>query len=316
MYPEKKIPIIIDCDTGIDDLLALLLAVQSPLLDILGATTTAGNQTIENTTRNTLDALEFLGRPDIPVAVGRDRPLYRNVLAQGSIHGANGVGGYRFPAAKRTPDHRAAPEFVRDLLAACPDKVTLVALAPLTNIAVLLEKYPACKERIDKILFMGGSIATGNPTPVATANVWYDPEAARAVIASGIPVVMCSLNCSRGAYLTKAELAKVRGVGGPAAAMADEVLKAYYATTGGQNPRGLNIHDLCTMMYLTDPGMFTGDWYFVDVECKGELTCGMTVVDYEDRLHKPREEKTVYFLKTADRNRFADNFFRALKSYS
>ena len=315
MPTQKKTSVIIDCDTGIDDLLALMLAVQSPSVSILGATTTAGNQTIENTTKNTLDALQFFGRPDIPVAAGRDKPLFRTVLAAGGIHGANGVGGYQFPPARRAADSRSAPEFARDLLMASSDKVTLVALAPLTNLAVLFEKYPECRSKVDKILFMGGSIATGNPTPVATANVWYDPEAARAVITSAIPFVMCSLNCSRGASLTREELASLSSMDSPVAAMADKVLKAYYATTGEQNPKGLNIHDPCTMMFLTDPEMFTGDWCYADVECKGELTCGMTVMDYENRLHKPAEEKTVYFLKTADRDRFAKNFFSALQSY-
>lgn len=317
---EKKIPVVIDCDTGIDDIQALSFALQAPL-DILGITTVAGNQRLAITTDNTLNALHLMGRDDIPLAVGADKPLERELKDAGYIHGSNGLGGYEFPEkADRKPDPRPAWVFLADVLKAAGEPVTVIALGPLTNIAKLLMEFPEARANIKEIVFMGGSLRTGNPTPVSTFNVLCDPEAARYVIATKIPFVMCSLDCTRGAYVTDADREAIRALGNPVAEMVATVNAFYRRTTSKENTAdgglsGVSIHDLATVMYVTDPELFVGEWYYADVETKGELTTGFTLVDYENNLRKPQEDKTTFFLKTIDREKFVALFLEALKKY-
>lgn len=318
----KKIPVIIDCDTGIDDMLSFVLALSSDKLDILGMTTVAGNQKLELTTYNTLNAVTLMGREEIPVAKGACKPLERPLKDAGYIHGESGLGNYVFenPTKKQVEDLDAA-EFIYKTLMKAEEPVTILALAPLTNLALLMEKHPDCKAKIDRIVFMGGSIRTGNPTPVSTFNVLVDPEAAKYVLKSGVPFHMCPLDTTRDAYTTDEEIEEIGHIDNPVAEMAYSICKFYTDTVNkGNNAqkrfKGLCIHDLCTVAYVTNPELFETVTYYGDVETKGELTTGFTMIDYEDILRKPEEEKNIVFINSVDRDGYMKVFFEALNSFT
>ena len=171
-----KIPVIIDCDTGIDDMISFVLTLASKQLDIRGVTTVAGNVSLPHTTYNTVNGLAFMGRSEVLVAAGEAAPLERPYRDASEIHGDSGLGAFSFEnPVDYGPVETGGVEFLYEKLMESEEKITILALAPLTNIAKLFLKHPDCKEKIDKIVFMGGSIFSGNPTPVATFNVWVDP---------------------------------------------------------------------------------------------------------------------------------------------
>lgn len=317
----EPIRVLIDCDTGIDDAVALSYALRTPELEVLGVTTVCGNLPVDITTYNTLNALHLMGRDDLPLARGAERPLERALEDAASIHGSNGLGGYEFAEkTSKTPVAEPAWEFLYQVLRAQDSPIDIIALAPLTNIALLLQRHPDALGLIRRIVFMGGSLRTGNPTPVATFNVLADPEAAKYVIATKVPFVMCSLDCTRGSYLTPEELEQIRALGNPVADMVWKSIGFYLRSTKqertlARKQRGINVHDLCTVMYVTHPELFEGEHYFADVETKGELTTGFTLVDYEDNLRKPPEDKTVLFLKRVDREAYVRHYMDVLSSY-
>lgn len=317
----NKIPVIIDCDTGIDDMISFAVSLTSDKLNVLGITTAAGNQTVDITTQNTLNGLTLMGRDDIPVAQGAEKPLERPLRDAGYIHGETGLGTYRFAKmTEKKPEAADAVELMRSLLTASNEKVVILAIAPLTNVAKLLMKYPETGEKIDKIVFMGGSLRTGNPTPVATFNVLADPEAARYVMMSGVPFHMCPLDTTRELYLTDEEIEYIGTINNPVAEMNYELCRFYSDTVNKNNNaaarfKGLCIHDLCTAVYVTNPELFTTAKYQGDVETGGELTLGFTVLDYENIRQTPEEERNVTFVKSVDREGVLKIYFDGLKSF-
>src|SRR5215218_5898196 len=183
-------PILLDCDPGHDDAIALLLALGSEELQLRGVTTVAGNQTLEKTTANAIRVLELVDRGDVPVAAGADRPLVREPRVAANVHGETGLDGPDLPP----PQGRPSPQHAVDFLAERLDGATLVATGPLTNVALLLARHP--NARPERIVLMGGAIAEGNVTPAAEFNIWADPEAAARVFTSGIDVTMVGLDVS------------------------------------------------------------------------------------------------------------------------
>lgn len=318
----SKVPVIIDCDTGIDDMLSFVLTLSSDKLDIKGITTCAGNQVVELTTYNTLNALKLMKREEIPLAKGAAKPLERPLRDAGYIHGSTGLGEYRFKEeTTKKPVEQDAVEFMKEILMNSNEKIVILALAPLTNVAKLLIKYPECKDKIDKIVFMGGSIYTGNPTPVSTFNILADPEAGKYVFKSGVPFYMCPLDTTREAYTTYDEIELIGTIKNPVAEMAYQVCKFYIETVNKSNNakerfKGLCIHDLCTAAYVTNPELFTTVKYYGDVETKGELTTGFTMLDKEDILQKSEEEKNITYINSVDREGIKRIFFEALNKFS
>lgn len=316
-----KKPVLVDCDTGIDDILALAYVMKEETLNVLGVTTVAGNVNLKLTTYNTLNALHLMGRDELPLAKGAAQPLARELKDAAYIHGGTGLGAYTFPEeTDKQPVELSASEFMAKVLREYPEPVTILALGPLTNVAMLLKNHPDVQPKIKEIVFMGGSLRTGNPTPVATFNVLVDPEAAKFVIGTKVPFVMCSLDCTRGSYLTPEEIESTKAYHNPVADMVRGVTAHYLASTHQSNTverqcTGVSIHDLCTAMYLTHPEFFEGEHYFADVETKGELTTGFTLVDFEDNLRKPPEDKTVFFLKKVDREAYVKKFMEQLARY-
>src|SRR5438876_4189275 len=215
-------PILIDCDPGHDDAIALLLALASPEVELLGVTTVAGNQTLDKTTANAIRVLEFVGRSDIEVAAGADRPLLRGQYVAADVHGETGLDGPDLPPPQSEPVTQHAVDFLAEKIRDSERPVTLIPVGPLTNVALLLALHPDA--RPERIVLMGGAIAEGNVTPAAEFNIWCDPEAAARVCASGIEVTMVGLDVTHKALFTSAHVARLEGrVGG----MVTELLRFY-----------------------------------------------------------------------------------------
>src|SRR6266540_4585516 len=216
------ISILLDCDPGHDDAIALLLALASPELELLGVTTVAGNQTLEKTTANAIRVLEFAGRPEIPVAAGADRPLVREPVVAANVHGETGLDGPDLPPPQASPVEQHAVDFLAEKIREHDGAVTLVPTGPLTNVALLLALHPDA--RPERIVLMGGAIAEGNVTPAAEFNIWADPEAAARVFASGIDVTMVGLDVTHKALFSTAHIGRLAGRAGE---MVTELLRFY-----------------------------------------------------------------------------------------
>ena len=221
-------PILLDCDPGHDDAIALFLALASPELELLGVTTVAGNQTLDKTTANAIRLLDAVGRAEIPVAAGADRPFVRERYVAAYVHGESGLDGPDLPPPSREPDGRHAVELLAETLNAAGRPVTLVPTGPLTNIALLLALHPGVEERIERVVLMGGAIAEGNVTPAAEFNIWADPEAARRVFESGLDLTMVGLDVTHQALVGEPEAERMRAAGRAGAIVADllELLRA------------------------------------------------------------------------------------------
>jgi inosine-uridine nucleoside N-ribohydrolase len=270
------IPIILDCDPGHDDAIALLLTLASPELELLGVTTTYGNQTLEKTTANALRVLELAGRTDVPVARGADRPLRRELVVAAHVHGESGLDGPVLPPPQTTASADDALSFMRSRMES-GEPVTLVPTGPLTNVARYLDMHGA--DGIARIVLMGGSIAEGNMTPAAEFNIWCDPEAAHAVFSSGLDVTMVGLDVTHKAIVGPALTERLRASGriGSVVAELNEFFSLYHRRTYGWD--GAPIHDAVAVASLVLPDLVETRWVNVEVELESELCRGRTVVD-------------------------------------
>ncbi|HEX6701131.1 MAG TPA: nucleoside hydrolase [Gaiellaceae bacterium] len=266
-------PILLDCDPGHDDAIALLLALASPEVELLGVTTVAGNQTVEKTTANALRVLELAGRDEIAVAAGAGRPLVREPFVAAYVHGESGLDGPDLPPARGTPVAEHAVEF----LAQRVEGVTLVATGPLTNVALVLALHPDA--RPERIVLMGGAIAEGNVTPAAEFNIWADPEAAQRVFRSGIDVTMVGLDVTHRALVTSQHAEQLRAAGRVGAVVAD--LLAFYDRFHREvyGFDGSPIHDAVALAYAFRPDLLETRELNVEIDCESELCRGRTVVD-------------------------------------
>ncbi len=274
-------PIFLDCDPGHDDAIALLLALASPELDLLGVTTVHGNQTLDKTTENALRVLELAGRTDVPVARGADRPLARELHVAAHVHGESGMDGPDLPAATTQPVEEHAVDFIAQRIV--PGTV-LVPTGPLTNIALYLEQHGT--ENVDRIVLMGGAIAEGNMTPAAEFNIWADPEAAQQVFHCGLPVTMIGLDVTHRALLTPAWAERFRTAGKLGVFVAElvEFFKQYHADTYGWD--GAPIHDAVALAQAFRPDLVETVHRNVEVELESELCRGRTVVDLWNRTER------------------------------
>ncbi|HEY3105324.1 MAG TPA: nucleoside hydrolase [Gaiellaceae bacterium] len=280
------IPVLIDCDPGQDDALALLLALASPELEVVGVTTVAGNHTVERTTTNALKVLELADRSDIPVASGADRPLVSQLVIADDAHGQTGLDGPELPEPGSQPVEEQAVDFLAARLAGADRRLTLVPTGPLTNIALLLAAYPEAAERIERIVLMGGAIGPGNQTASAEFNIWTDPEAAYRVFDSGLDITMVGLDVTNKAVLTPADADRLRGagkVGAAAAAMLDFYLGFYL---DAYEHGGAPIHDALAVAYVFRPDLLTVEDRRLDIELAG-TSRGRTVVDMRLRTNLP-----------------------------
>ncbi|MBN6044436.1 ribonucleoside hydrolase RihC [Citrobacter sp. ku-bf4] len=277
-----RLPIFLDTDPGIDDAAAIAAALFAPQIDLQLMTTVAGNVCVEKTTRNALQLLHFWNA-DIPLAQGAATPLLRSLRDAAYVHGESGMEGYDFVEHDRQPLAKPAFIALRDALMSAPEPITLVAIGPLTNIALLLMHYPECTFNIRRLVIMGGSAGRGNFTPNAEFNIAVDPEAAAHVFQSGIEIVMCGLDVTNQAMLTPDYLATL-----PMLNRTGKMLHALFSHyRSGTIRTGVRMHDLCAIAWLVRPDLFTVKPCFVAVETQGEYTAGTTVVDLEGRMNRP-----------------------------
>ena len=249
----KKRNIIIDCDPGIDDIVALSFAIANEdKFNILGITTVAGNQTIEKVTLNALKVLSYYNR-NIKTVMGQKRPLIREKSAVSNVHGENGMGDCHLPEPSLKLYSDNAVTFLRDTILSQKEKVTLVPVGPLTNIALLIKVFPEVRENIELISIMGGSTAGGNRTPCAEFNVWADPEAARIVFDSRLPIVMSGLNVTHSTGLYKDDVEKLAESTGKATGLIGKMLQFYFKGDHVKGGTFSPIHDACALMYLLYP---------------------------------------------------------------
>ncbi|MEQ4484205.1 nucleoside hydrolase [Cohnella silvisoli] len=300
--------IIIDCDPGHDDAIAILLALAHPdELKILGMTTVGGNQVLDKITDNALKLLSYVDAP-IPLAKGAAGPLLGKLVTGEEAHGETGMDGPILPSSRYKPLDVHAVEFMLNLIRNAEGKVTLVPLAPLTNIALLLTAYPEVKDKIDCISLMGGGIGEGNVTATAEFNIYVDPEAAQIVYQSGIPIVMSGLDVTNRAQIHAVEIEELKRRG-KASVLVGELLDFYSIYSKVLGYDGSALHDPCAVAWLLKPEIFRSEAYHVEVETKGDLTRGMTVAD---RRKKPTQEANVRVLLDVDRDAFIRMITEAL----
>lgn len=276
------LPIILDCDPGHDDAIALILALASPELELKAVTTSAGNQTPEKTLRNALRILTLLQRSDIPVAGGAVKPLMRELIIADNVHGESGLDGPELPEPNFAPQQCNAVELIAKTLRESAEPVTIVATGPLTNIALLLTSHAELQLKIARIVIMGGAAGLGNWTPAAEFNIYVDPEAAEIVFQSGLPIVMAGLDVTHRAQIMSEDIERFRQLGNPVAAVVADLLDFFmeYHKQEKWGFQGAPLHDPCTIAWLIQPSMFTCVERWVGVETQGKYTQGMTVVDY------------------------------------
>ncbi|WP_068977584.1 pyrimidine-specific ribonucleoside hydrolase RihA [Aeromonas sp. EERV15] len=309
-----ELPVILDCDPGHDDAIALILALASPELKVLAVTTSAGNQTPDKTLNNALRILTLLGRDDIPVAAGAPKPLARELIIADNVHGESGLDGPKLPDPAFAPQAMTGVELMAKCLRESPQPVTLVPTGPLTNIALLLAAHPELKPRIARIVLMGGTAGAGNWTPAAEFNIYVDPEAADMVFKSGIPITMCGLDVTHEAQVMDEDIERVRAITNPVAQCVAGLLDFFmiYHRDPKWGFAGAPLHDPCTIAWLLAPELFHGVECRVDIETSGEHTVGMTVVDRYGLTGKPANALVLLGL---DRPGFIDLLVTRLRAF-
>lgn len=272
--------IILDCDPGHDDAIALLLAAGSPEVELVAVTTVAGNQTLEKVTRNALAVGTIARLVDVPFAAGADRPLVREAVVAPEYHGESGLDGPELPVPTIALDERHAVDLiVETVMASEPGTITLVPTGALTNLALAVRREPRIAERVREVVWMGGAAAGGNYSPVAEYNAAIDPEAAQIVLAAGWPVVMVGLDLTHQALADQSVLDAIGAVPGRPASFTLELLEFFRGTYRDQGFAWPPVHDACAVAYVVDPGCMTVRRAPIDVELHGSLTTGQTVVD-------------------------------------
>jgi purine nucleosidase/pyrimidine-specific ribonucleoside hydrolase len=274
-------PVVLDCDPGHDDMVAILLAAASPALDLQAITTVGGNGRLEQTTRNALLTCTHAQIRDVPVAAGCAEPLLGvDVGTAPAVHGESGMDGADLGEPDVPLDPRHGVDLIADVLRSTTQPVTIIPTGPLTNVALLLRRHPELREAIGEIVLMGGAMATGNWRPLAEFNMWVDPEAAHVVFSSGLPVTMCGLDVTHQALATEDVLAQLRAIGSPLSALVVDLL-GFFAQSYGSlwGFPAAPVHDPVAVARVIDPTIVGCVTANVVVELHGEHTRGATVVD-------------------------------------
>ncbi|KSU57604.1 ribonucleoside hydrolase [[Bacillus] enclensis] len=312
MQTHTKRKIILDCDPGHDDAIAILLAAGHEAIDLIGITTVAGNAELEKTTLNALKVCEIAGIDDVPVLKGNSQPLIRKRETAADIHGDSGMDGPVLPDPLKQAGEEHAVDFIIRTVMESDGDITLVPVGPLTNIAMAMRREPAILSKIQEIVIMGGG-TFGNWTPAAEFNIYVDADAAKVVFESGVPITMMGLDLTHQALADRHVRSRIAEIGNPAAGFVSELLtyfrKTYLEFFGFEHPP---VHDVCSVAYCIDPTVVETKKLRVDIETKGELTYGMTLVD----LHgvTGREPNVNVALKL-DHEKFWNMLIETLKQY-
>ncbi|WP_343115770.1 nucleoside hydrolase [Ostreiculturibacter nitratireducens] len=304
MSPTPRRKIIIDTDPGQDDAVAILLALASPELDVLGITCVAGNVPLALTAKNARIVCELAGKPETRVFAGCDAPMKRKLVTAEHVHGKTGLDGIALPDPVMPLQDQHAVDFLIETLREEPEgSVTLCPVGPLTNVATAMMKAPDIVPRIAEIVLMGGAyFAVGNITPAAEFNIYVDPQAAEIVFKSGVPLVVMPLDVTHKALTTRSRVEAFRGLGtrvGHAVASWTDFFERFDMAKYGSE--GAPLHDPCVIAYLLDPSLFSGRHINVEVETEGRFTTGMTVADW---WRVSRREPNAMFIGEIDADRF------------
>lgn len=272
--------LIIDCDPGVDDAVALLLALASPELDLQAITTVAGNVPLSCTSRNALQVCELAGQAQMPVYGGCPRPILRSPTTAHEVHGETGLGGYDLPPPRKSLEPQHGVVALMERLQAAPEPLTLATLGPLTNIATLLVLAPELMVRVKRLVIMGGAMGLGNVTPAAEFNFYADPCAAAMVLDSGIPITLIGLDATHQVLTTPERLAQIRGLQTPVGEAVAGWLGFYgWQEAARKGLAGPPLHDPCVIAYLLAPELFVSEACAVRVVTGDPLTLGRSVVD-------------------------------------
>jgi len=282
----SKTSIILDVDTGVDDAFAVLFAAMHPDINLLGVTCVDGNTNIDNVVANTLKVLDAAGAPQIPVARGAVRPLLGESQYAEYVHGADGMGDLGIAPSQRSVDSRSAVELLRDLIEASPEPVTIVPLAPLTNIALFLRAFPDTAKKVHRIVLMGGSASAGNATAAAEFNIWHDPEAAAIVFQSGVPITMYGLDVFMRPGITREQALVMQSSHSPAAKFGGALALAFMERLG-VSP--VTLGDYGAVASVIRPDLFTTQMFDVVVDTSAGPARGQTIVDRRDAFLKELE---------------------------
>lgn len=310
---EKRRPVIMDCDPGIDDAVALLLAARAPELELLAVTAVAGNVGLDKTSRNARRVLTLAG-VEVPVHAGAAGPMFGEAVTADEVHGADGLLGVPTPEPAFPLSEGAAWDVLWEMALARGGELEIVATGPLTNLGIALTKYPDLPEHVKRIVLMGGATDFGNTTPAAEYNIYADPEAAELVFRSGIPIAMCGLDVTHKAYFTQEEIDRLEALGTPQAVFAARTMGFGVEWHQKFLVPGAPMHDPCAMMYVLEPELFTGASCWVGVECQGRHTRGRTVTDaYSDA--KSPHGPNVELITGVDREKFVAHLTARLAAY-
>jgi inosine-uridine nucleoside N-ribohydrolase len=309
----RRTPVVLDCDPGHDDAMAILLAAASPAIDLVGITTVAGNQTLEKTTLNARRVCTVAGIQGVPIAAGSDRPLIRRQVVAGDIHGESGLDGPAFGPPTVELDPRHGVDLILDAAEAHDGELCLVAVGPLTNVAAALHRDPRLAGRLRRISLMGGAIRIGNTTPAAEFNIYADPEAAKVVFESGVPITMVPLETTHRAVADEAVIARIAMLATPVARLSVDLLRFFAGTYErvfgfGAPP----VHDPCAVAAIAAPDVVMTRPMHVAIETRGEHTYGRTVCDVHGVTGEVPNADVAVDLDVAA---FWDLMIAALRSY-
>lgn len=283
----KPLRILLDTDPGVDDAIAIFLALRSPEIQVEAITAVSGNVPLAFTLPNALSLLEIAGRPEIPVAGGAAVPLVRRLVTAAYVHGNNGLGGVEFPEPKIKPVTESATDLIRRVIHVNPGEITIVAIGPLTNIATVLKADPSIAPLIKSFVLMGGALGGGNITPAAEFNFYVDPEAARIVFDAGVPITMVGLDVTNKVLLRESQIRTLEAAQNPIGQAAGKIMRATMGRIYKTNDETVvAMHDPLTIASLVDPSIVTLRDYYVQVETTGEMTAGQSVGYYRGPVRR------------------------------
>ncbi len=311
MQELHKIPVILDGDPGHDDAIAWLLAASTPALDIKAITTVGGNCSLEKATYNAARICTLLNI-DVPIAAGAEFPLVCEAMNAPSVHGESGLDGPALPEPTVEVSKLCAVEMMAKILRESDEPITLIPTGPLTNIAALLLAHPELKEKVARISLMGGGIYSGNWTPAAEFNILVDPEAAKIVFESGLPIIMAGLDVTERALVKEEDFKRIAALANPVADIVAEWLEFFYIFHKNIGYDGAPMHDPCAVMVLTHPEVFTIRPMYVQIETEGEFCRGATIAD---QLGLSGHAPNVSCILDLDREKFVDYLVDAVAYY-
>jgi len=307
----NPIPVIIDCNPGVDDAIALLLARQLSELNILAITSVAGKVSLERATYNALGLMGFLDW-DVPVYRGAAGPIFRNRVEPVNVHGSESMSGFDLPHIRPVVENVNAWDAIYQQAVQWQGMLEIIAIGPLTNLAMAFMKYPDLPRLIKRIIIMGGATAVGNTTPAAEFNIYADPEAADIVFCSGVPVHMCGLDMTMKAFMTSSEVDQVAEMGSKQAAFFRNVVQDIFTPKSDLGIIGINMHEPAALLYAADASIFKAYPAGIRVETKGTLTQGKTVTDLFSDAKWP---KNAFAVMDIDRDAFISKVFKLMSNY-